>query len=240
MLAGLFLITGCEDKNKDESLIFGTSADYRPFEYYEDGAMVGFEIDLAKAIAEKLGKKAEIKDMSFSAVLTELQNGAIDVAVAALNPTEERRKSYDFTEVYHRSSIALVFRKDNKKLGPKSDLAELKIVAQLGSFPERWVKKNRPAASIESVDNVAQATEFIKAEHADAIVMDTTVAISICADNKEFTYVVLEVSNDDDTGCAMAIKKDSSLKQRIDDVIRGMETSGELNDLKKKWTVVSE
>jgi polar amino acid transport system substrate-binding protein len=235
LVAALFLLGGCEDSKNENAIVFGTSADYRPFEYYENGEMVGFEIDLAKAIAEKLGKEAEFKDMSFQAVLTELQNGSVDVAMASMSPTKERRKNYDFTVTYHKSGVALVYKRGDSKPDVASDLSGVKMACQLGSVPERWLKQNKPAANVVAIDNVTQAVEFVKAGHVVGIVVDSTVAISLCADNQELEYVVMAELDDDDGSCAMAVKKDSPLRQQIDDAIQKLEGSGELQALKTKW-----
>jgi polar amino acid transport system substrate-binding protein len=240
LVAALVLLGGCEDSKNENAIVFGTSADYRPFEYYENGNLVGFEIDMAKAIAEKLGKEAEFRDMSFSAVLTELQNGSVDVAVASMSPTMERREKYDFTVAYHKSGVALVCKRGDSKPDVSSDLSGVKVACQLGSVPERWTKQNKPSASMVAVDNVTQAVEFVKAGHVVGIVVDSTVAISLCADNQELEYVVMAELDDDDGSCAMAIKKGSPLKQQIDDAIQKLNDSGELQALKTKWNFAGE
>jgi polar amino acid transport system substrate-binding protein len=233
------LFSGCEDSKKEDAIVFGTSADYPPFEHYEDGDITGFEIDLARAVANKLGKEANFKDMSFSSILTELQHGSVDVGVSALNPTEERRKNYDFTTSYYSAGLALVYQKSADKF----DIAELsgvKIACQLGSVPEKWLKQNRPAADIISIDNVAQSVEFIKAGHAVGILVDNTVAFNLCTNNPELTYMIVADSIGEDGGCAMAIKKESPLKKQIDDVLQQLENSGELQALKVKWKLANE
>jgi polar amino acid transport system substrate-binding protein len=237
-IAVLFLLGGCGDGKNGDAITFGTSADYRPFEYYEGGEIVGFEVDLAKAIAEKLGKQAEFRDMSFQAVLTELQNESIDVAMASMSPTKERRQNYDFTVVYHKSGVALVYKKGNKP-DASSNLSGVKVACQLGSVPEKWIKENRPTAKVVSIDHVTQGGEFLKAGHVVGIVVDSPAAISLCADNQEFEYVIIAELSDDDGGCAMAVKKDSPLKQQIDDAIQKLQDSGELQAIKAKWNMVS-
>ncbi|MDR2459103.1 MAG: ABC transporter substrate-binding protein [Holosporales bacterium] len=239
LVAILFLLGGCDSGKNEGAITFGTSADYRPFEYYEDGEMVGFEIDLAKAIAEKLGKQAEFKDMSFQAILTELQNGSVDVAVASMSPTKERRKNYDFTVVYHKSGVSLVYKRGDSRPDIVSDLSGVKVACQLGSVPEKWMKENKPAANVVSIDHVTQGCEFLKAGHVVGIVVDSTAAISLCADNQAFEYVVMAELDDDDGGCAMAVKKGSQLKQQIDDAIQKLQDSGELQALKSKWNIGS-
>jgi polar amino acid transport system substrate-binding protein len=235
LAAILFLVCGCEDDKTDEAITFGTSADYPPFEYYVDGDVAGFEIDLAKAVAEKLGKKAKFKDMAFSSLLTELQTGSIDAAVSTLNATEERRKSYDFTDSYYSTGVALVYRKES----PPSDMSvlkDVKVACQLGSVPEKWLKANRPEANLVSIDNVTQAVEFIKAEHVEGALLDSIIAIEFCKTNPTLEYKVLDENSDD--GFAMAVKKGSNLRDSINTAVGELDASGELQALKKKWGLV--
>ena len=81
-------------------IIVGTSDDYPPYAFNQNGEVVGFDIDLAQAVANQLGKKMAIKTMAFDLLLLELQNGTIDMIAAGMSPTPERRLRVSFTESY--------------------------------------------------------------------------------------------------------------------------------------------
>ena len=75
---------------KSNILVMGTNATFKPFEYKESGEIVGFDIDLAKEIANDLGMELKIEDMSFDGLLPALESGQIDMAVAGMSVTEDR------------------------------------------------------------------------------------------------------------------------------------------------------
>jgi len=85
---------------RNGSLKIGTNATFPPYEYYEKGVIVGIDADLAKIIAERLGKCAVIEDMEFDAIIPALQSGKIDMGMAGMTVTPERLKNIDFTESY--------------------------------------------------------------------------------------------------------------------------------------------
>jgi polar amino acid transport system substrate-binding protein len=236
LIAAMLFVTGCEDKKEENVLVFGTSADYKPFEYYDNGNVVGFEIDLAEAIAKKLGKEVKFKDMVFSSILAELQNGSIDVGVAAMSPTRERKKNYDFTTIYYENGFAFVFKKGVKL--STDELKGVQVACQLSSMPEKWMRENRPQACIVPIDNIAQAAEFINAGHADCVLVDEVVALNLCENNPDFMCATVNDSSEEKSeheGCAMVVKKGSSLRQQINGAIQELEDSGELQSMIKKW-----
>ncbi|MDR1289300.1 MAG: ABC transporter substrate-binding protein [Holosporales bacterium] len=236
----LLALCGCEERKDDSVITFGTSADYRPFEYYEDGKLTGFEIDLANAIANKLGKTANFEDMPFSSLLAGLENGTIDAVASSLVPTEERRRNYDFTVEYYGSVIAFIHGRDNDRMST-DDLSGVKIACQLGSVPEAWMKKNRPKAEIVTIDNVAQSVELIRAGRVDGILVDGIIASTICRDNPDLKYTVVDSPAESaDNGFAMAVKKGSTLRELLDNAIQQLDDSGELRAIKEKWNLVSE
>ncbi len=87
-------------KKSCKKLRFSTNAAFEPFEYYEEGKIVGIDIDVARAICDQLGMELEIVDMEFDAVITSVQTGKADAAIAGITVTEERKKSINFTNSY--------------------------------------------------------------------------------------------------------------------------------------------
>lgn len=85
---------------KNGKLRFATNAAFEPFEYYDDGKIVGIDVDVAKAIADKLGMEMEMVDMEFDAVITSVQMGKVDAGIAGLTVTPEREKNICFTQPY--------------------------------------------------------------------------------------------------------------------------------------------
>ncbi|MCQ9355801.1 transporter substrate-binding domain-containing protein, partial [Corynebacterium sp. 1222RC1] len=106
------------DKIKEKgTLVVATSPDYAPFEFQAlvDGKneVVGADIMLAQKIADELGVKLEVSAMSFDNVLSSVQNGKADIAIAGLSYSEERAKVFDFSESYYQISDVLLIKKDS-------------------------------------------------------------------------------------------------------------------------------
>ena len=124
-----------------------TSPDYAPFEFQAlvDGKnqVVGADIDMAQAIADELGVKLEVSSMSFDNVLTSLQTGKADLAIAGISATEERKEVFDFSIPYYENKISFLIRKtDLEKYKDLDSLASANIAAQKGTVPESMVKSN--------------------------------------------------------------------------------------------------
>jgi polar amino acid transport system substrate-binding protein len=226
------LISGCGEKeNKEDVIRFAVCADYPPFEYYENGKIVGFDIELAKSVAEKLGKKAVFEDMSLMSVLASVQNELVDAAVSALASTKEREKNCDFSSEYYLEKFSVVYRHD-KPITTQSQLAGAKIACQLGSTMEIWLKKNVPAASVIATDNNNQAIESLKADHADCVLMDEIQAAAFCKKNSALSCSQIATSGN---GYAIAVKKGSPLRDKINNALKKLISDGEIKKLETKW-----
>ena len=103
-----------ESSGEKDTLVLGTSADFAPYEYHKmiDGkdTILGFDVALARQIAEDMGKELVIKDMEFGNLITELNNGTVDLLAAGLSPTEERKQQVDFSEPYYFGEQSIIIR----------------------------------------------------------------------------------------------------------------------------------
>lgn len=127
------------DKIKEKGkLVIGTTADYPPYEFkvMQNGKLeiVGFDIEIAKLIAKKLGVELEIKDMDFKLLIEAVKKGEIDIALAGINPTEERKKEIGMTNVYYKANQTVLIRKEDEKLYTSLDALKGKTLgAQMGA-----------------------------------------------------------------------------------------------------------
>lgn len=229
------LLSGCgddEDRNA-KALIFGTCADYPPFEFTQDGKMVGFDIDFAGLVAEKLGKQAEFRSIAFSSILISVQNGSVDAAISGLGATAERKQNYDFSDPYYKESLAIVHKKDSP-IKSVELIGDKKIACQLGSLHEKWLMKTTKA-QVLSMDNMNQVTESVKAGHAAGGLMDTVNAKEFVKQSDELEYTTIVETLEDSDGFSIAVRQGSALLSKINDVIDQIKKSGELEALKRKW-----
>lgn len=96
-----FALTACGSSNSGsesgkKKLIMGTSADYKPFEYKEGDNIVGFDVELAKALAKKAGYEIEVQDMDFNSLITALKSKQVDLVLSGMTPTPERKNKLIF------------------------------------------------------------------------------------------------------------------------------------------------
>lgn len=231
LMAIFLLLAGCSDNKSSNNIKFAISAEYPPFEYYDKGEITGFDIELAKLIAKKLGKEAIFENMQFSTILAALQNGLVDAAISTITITTEREKNFDFSNSYYQESMAMVYH-SNKPLTNKTQLGKKKIACQLGTTMEIWLKKHVPDAEILAMDSNTQAIEALKANHVDGALVDSVQAATFSRKNTGLSYSVIAQS---DTGYGVVVKKGSSLRAEINTILKTLEKSGELEQLKQKW-----
>jgi polar amino acid transport system substrate-binding protein len=229
------LISGCSQEKEGNTLHVATSAEYPPFEYQVKGEILGFDIDLAKLIAGRMGKQAVFENIQFSSILPALTGGLADVAISTITITEDRKKNFDFTEPYYFEGIAAVYRQD-APIKQAADLKGKKIAVQLGTTMEIWAKKNFPHQPITALNYNNQAVEALKAGHVDVVLMDGSQGVVFSQKNPGLAYVIITQSKD---GYGLALKKGSPLTAKINVILKQLEAEGEIEKLKKKWLIKS-
>ncbi len=227
----VFLCYAKIPKESTQNIHFAVAAEYPPFEYNDHGEIKGFDIDLARLIAKKLGKEAFFDTMQFSSILPALSTGQVDAAISTITITEQRKKNFDFTKPYYFESMAAVFP-ENNPIKNIQQLADKKIAVQLGSTMEIWLKQNVPNANLLIMDNNNQAIAALKAGHVDLVLIDGVQGLVFSQKNPGLSFAVIAKS---DAGYGLALKKNSELTQKINQALHEIEQSGELAALKKKW-----
>lgn len=110
-------------KYTNGTLVMATNAFFKPYEYYDNGNIVGIDVELGTAVADKLGMKLEVKDMEFDSIITAIQSGKADVGISGMTVTEERLKNVNFTVPYTTSMQVIVVR-DNESSAETSNIIE--------------------------------------------------------------------------------------------------------------------
>lgn len=175
-------------------LVVGTSADYPPYDFHAiiDGEdkIVGFDMEFARALAEEWGVTLEIQDMDFSAVLTGVQTGMIDLGIAGINPTPERAKTMDFSEIYFESSYCILVRADEaENFKSEEDLNGKAIGVQTGTVQEDLVNENIEAGNVVSLGKVTDLVMQLQSKMIDVIVIEVPVADSYAKNNPDIVAV---------------------------------------------------
>lgn len=210
ILIGLLTLTGC--KRADNELIMVTEAGFAPYEFYQDGQIVGVDIEIAKEIAKELDKKLVVKDVSFDSIVNELKSGKADFAAAGMSITEDRKKQVDFTIEYTVSNQVVIVRKDSP-ITDISDIKDKRISVQLGTVADSYVTENYKNAKINRLKKFLVAAEDVKNNKSDCIVMDLLPALELVKKNDELK-ILDGILFQDKYG--MALKKGN--KELLDDI----------------------
>ena len=206
-------------------IVVGTSADYPPYEFHllndKDGDLVGIDIDIAKVIAEELGVKLEIKDIIFSKIFSALESGQIDIGIAGLSPTEERKKKALFSDIYYQAIQSIVIRIENaEKIKTIEDLRGKKVGTQKDSIQEDMAKTQIVGAEFVIRETIEELEIILKKGLVDAIILEKPVAESYVRRNKDFMTIQCKAF-DNLLGSAVAVKKsDIDLLKEINRILR--------------------
>ena len=178
MLCAAF--AGCGDK--ENTIIYGTSADYAPYEFHTliDGkdTIVGYDVSLAKFIAKEAKMDIEIKDIGFDFLIQELKNGTIDMVIAAMEEDPERAKEADFSDPYYTDEppMILVRKADTANFKTIADFSGKTVGAQAATTKEDLVTTDMEGAKLLSLTTVPDLINNLLFNKCDAVVLDAAVA----------------------------------------------------------------
>lgn len=236
------LAAGCKKEEyglTDNKIVVGTNAEYEPFEYLNDnGDLAGFDIDLMNALGEKMGVEIEWVDMAFDSLIGAMEAGNVEMIAAAIGPTEERKKSCDFSEVYYSGYQSIVTNKDN----PITTFEELKgktIAVLEGSLSDMIASgENQDYGTIDGAEvkrfkNSTQAIQELENGAADAVLIDAIIAERFVADRDGLVQNEVEGTGED---TVLAIKKgDTELVDKINTALEEMKEDGSYDALYQKY-----
>ena len=226
-----------EGITKKDKLVLGTSADYPPYEFHKeiDGkdTIVGFDIDIAKAIAEDFGVELEIKDMSFDGLLEALVTGKVDFVIAGMNPTPERAENVDFSEIYYTAKHSIIINKENlDKISSFDDLKGKKIGVQKGTVQEELASEQIKEAELKGLGKVTDLILELKYGKVDAIVVENPVAKAYVDKNPDLMITEMQLeTNSEEQGSAVATQKGSEeLIKAINKTIDKLTQEGKIDE----------
>lgn len=245
VVLGSFALTGC-GKNEDDNLYVGLECAYPPFNFTQtssgngavkiegsEGWANGYDVMIAKRVAEGLGKNLVIRKIEWDGLLPGVTSGHLDLVIAGMSPTDERRQSIDFSDSYYDCSLVIVVRADGKYASAKSlaDFSGATIVAQSGTFHDTALKAecgNYSITRATPMESFPAMTAALKAKAVDGYVAEDPGAKADCAANPELTYIPLK---NNDTGfktgvgdavIAIGMAKNSPLKDGINRILAGI------------------
>ncbi|MBO2536612.1 transporter substrate-binding domain-containing protein [Rummeliibacillus suwonensis] len=226
------------DQDSKKVLVMGTSADFAPFEYIDSAKsdeIIGFDVDLAKAVTKKMGYQLKIQDMEFNSLIPAVQSKKIDFAMAGITPNEKRAKVVDFTDSYY-DTVDYIITKKGATFNGIDDLKGKKIGAQVSSIEEdtaNTIKDKLKTVKVETRDRVPELIQEVKLGRLDAIVLEDIVAKNYVKQNNDLKYSAIEgVENQKK---AAAFPKGSKLVTEFNKAVKELDDAGEIDKMRAKW-----
>lgn len=235
------LVAGCGGDKKEAAggakvLRVGTEPAFAPFEFQQEGSkeLTGFDIDLVKAVGKQMGYKVEIQNMGFDALIPALEAGNIDVAIAGMSITDERKKVVAFSDPYYTSGLLIMVPKDNTTIKSIEDLKGKRIACQIGTTGE---KKSRSVegATVTAFNTQSEASMEMKNGGADAVINDApVVAYYLQQGGASVAKTVGEKMEAEDYG--MAVNKNKpELAAEINKAMAELKKNGEFDKIYATW-----
>jgi polar amino acid transport system substrate-binding protein len=218
-------------------IIVGSDTAYPPFENVVDGVTVGFDVDIMKAIGERLGYEIEFKTYNFDALITGLQAGTeFDMVASAMTITEERATKIDFSDPYINSNQSLAVSSDSGITG-LDDLKEGQAVGvQSGTTGAEWAKKNLEPKGIKitTYENILAAFGALSAGDVAGVINDLPISQDIVKDPARNADVVEEIPTDEQYGFAFN-QADDDLREAVNAALADIKTDGTYVTIYERW-----
>lgn len=231
-LLGALIISGCGSDESSNVIQVGTNAEFPPFEYLEGDKVVGFDIELINEVAKIAGLEIEIKDMSFDGLLPALQTKKIDVVIAGMTATDERKMAVNFTNSYYTASQVIVVKEGNNEIKSFENLKGKKVGVMLGFTGDLVVSEMKDVEN-EKFNAAYGAIMSLKTDKLDAVVLDSEPAKNFVLNNEGLKIVEGDSEIEE---YAIALRKDDSeLLDKLNKALAEVKESGKYDELLKKY-----
>lgn len=249
-MAAVLVGCGTEETTKDSfdqikeegTLIVGLDDTFAPMGFRDsNGDIVGFDVDLANKVAEKLDVDVEFQPIDWALKETELKSGNIDVIWNGYTITEERKKQVDFSSPYLENSQIIVVLEDSE-IQTKEDLSGKVVSAQQSSSAVEAINADESNIVEEFADQEVvlypsnnDVFNDLASGRSEAIVVDETLGRYYMKQNKEISYRVLEDNFGEEEYAVGMRKEDDKLTEAIDSALDEMKADGTFDEIYAKW-----
>ena len=220
---------------KVEKLYVGTNAEFYPFEYLEDGKIVGFDAELIEAIGKKLNKEIVWKNIAFDGLLPALQSKKIDVIITGMTATPERKKFVNFSDPYFVSSQMIIVNTDDEKskdITSYESLPNHSVGVVLGYTGDVAVSKLENI-DVQRFNGASEAIMSLKAKKVQAVVIDSEPAKNYVKNNKGLKLISTDIAKEE---YSIAVSKENKkLAEDINSAYKELVNDGTFEKLITKY-----
>ena len=235
-------LVGCGGAKKEEANTFkvGMEAGYAPYNWTQltdanGGVKIagsseyagGYDVEIAKRIADGLGKELVIVKTEWDGLVPALVSGKVDAIIAGMSPTAERKETIDFTDTYYQSNLVMLVKNGGKYENAKTlaDFSGAKITGQLNTFHYTVIDQIPNVKKQPAMDNFPAMRVALESGVIDGYVTERPEAVSAQSANNKFKMVEFTegfVTSPEDTAIAVGLQKGSPLKDKINEILNGI------------------
>ena len=239
VLAVVLVVVLNNGKNESKgTLVMATNASFPPYEYYKGTEIVGIDVEIAQAIATKLGYDFQVADMEFDAIISAVNSGKANFGLAGMTVTEERKLSVDFSDSY-ATGVQVVIVKEDSAITSVDDLfaegAMHNIGVQLTTTGDIYATgdlEETGKAVVNRYPNGNEAVMALKAGKVDCVIIDNEPAKSYVAANEGLKILPTEYITEDYAAC---FKKGDPLLAEFNAALKELTEDGTIPAIINKY-----
>ncbi|MBO5494145.1 MAG: transporter substrate-binding domain-containing protein [Eubacterium sp.] len=235
------VFAGCSAKESgSDKLVLATSADFPPYESIGDnGEYVGIDIEVAQAIADKLGKELVVENMDFDSIISSVASGKADMGMAGLTVTDERKESVDFSNSY-ATGVQAIIVPEGSAIKSVDDLyaegASYKVGVQLSTTADIYfssdIDDGATTCTIEQYTSAQEAISSLATGKIDAVIIDNEPAKSYVAANEGLVILDSKYAEEE---YAIAFAKGSALTEEVNNALNELIADGTVQQIIDKY-----
>ena len=232
LLMGALVLSLSVSAMAKDKIFVGTNAEFPPFEYLEKGEVTGFDIELVNEIGKVMDADVKVLDMSFDGLLPALQMKKVDLVIAGMTATEERKKTVSFTQPYYTASQVIIVKEGNNSLKSFDDLKGKKVAVMLG-FTGDTIVSEIEGVNVERFNAAYAGIMALQADKVEAVVLDSEPAKNYVKQNPG---LVLAEADAEQEEYAIALRKnDKALLEKVEKALAELKANGTYDALIKKY-----
>ncbi|MFM2482059.1 transporter substrate-binding domain-containing protein [Celerinatantimonas sp. YJH-8] len=205
---------------------------YPPMEYMQDGQRTGFDIDLAKALQQKMGREIVYTDMDFKAMIPSIIAGRQDIVLSAIYITPARKKVVDFTNSYFSAGLVALVRKDSD-IHKLSDLNDKTVAVQVGTKSVAYLREHFPKIKRMEVETNESMFNALASKRAAAVITGRPAAL-LYAKKTGHSRVLDEMVSHEEYGIVVS-KKEPELTAALNKALDELKADGTYSKIVAKW-----
>ncbi len=236
----MLTLSACTQSRSSDELVIGMEADYAPYNWTQkddsNGAIPiqgseefanGYDVQIAKKVAEALGKKPVAAKIAWEGLLPAVNSGKIDIIMAGMSPKAERAKEIDFSTPYYKPDLVMVVKEDSQFAEALSlaDFSGAKVVGQVSTVHDDVIEQIDGVEHLEPMKDFKLMRISVQTGKADAYVAERPEAESAEAAGLGLKMIELSdgfKTNPEETDIAAGLKKGSEIVGKVSEAIEGI------------------